>query len=88
MSLFSPAGTNYIVVQDLAAAVAWYIEKLSLRKIKIEMDNPEGCVALGFSPEESALVLGPPFEGPSDELTHMLYASKISKARDFLISRV
>jgi len=25
------------------------------------MDNPEGCVALGFSPEEPALVLGRPF---------------------------
>lgn len=87
MSVLSPAGSNYMVVRDLAAAASWYIEKLGLRKIKIKMDNAENCIALGFSQDEPIMVLGPPYDGPSDELTPMLYASRIKKARDFLLSR-
>jgi hypothetical protein len=52
MSLFEPAGKNYIGVVDLGAATAWYMQKLGLRKVNVEMDNSEGCVALGFEKDE------------------------------------
>jgi hypothetical protein len=60
MSLLRPGGANYIGVRDLAAATAWYMEKLGLRKIEVEMDEPEGCIALGFVKNECAITLGPP----------------------------
>ncbi len=49
MSLFEPAGKNYIGVVDIAAATTWYIQKLGLRKVNVEMDDGENCVALGLS---------------------------------------
>jgi catechol 2,3-dioxygenase-like lactoylglutathione lyase family enzyme len=84
--LISSGGANYIGVRDVAAAAAWYIEKLGLRKIKVEMDEGEGCVALGFSKDEYALTLGPPGK-PTDELNVLLYSSNVKKAREFLSSR-
>ena len=87
MSLLSPASSNYIEVRDLTSATSWYMEKLGLRRVPIKVDGAENCVALGFSQEAPAIVLGPPYDGPSDELTNMLYASRIKKARDFLLSR-
>lgn len=85
MSLLRPAGSNYIGVGDIAAACAWYAEKLGLRKVDIEMDDGEGCVALGFEKDQAAVVLGPP--APTDEFTPMLYTSKVQKAREFLDAR-
>ncbi|MBZ5550799.1 MAG: VOC family protein [Acidobacteriia bacterium] len=85
MSLFAPAGTNYIGVVDMAAATTWYIQKLGLRKVDVELDDGEDCVALGFEKDECALCLGPPGR-PTDELTPMLYSSNLRKAREFLIS--
>jgi catechol 2,3-dioxygenase-like lactoylglutathione lyase family enzyme len=66
MALFSPGGTNYIGVRDLAAATAWYVEKLGLRKVDVELDDGEDCIALGFDKQECALVLGPSGK-PTDE---------------------
>lgn len=86
MSLFEPAGSNYIGVVDIAAATAWYIGKLGLRKVDVEMDNGEGCVALGFEKDEYAFCLGPAGQ-PADELTPMVCSSNLKKAREFLISR-
>jgi hypothetical protein len=60
MSLLRPGGTNHIGVRGLAAATAWYREKLGLPKIDDEMDEPEGCIALGFIKDEYAITLGPP----------------------------
>ncbi len=84
--LISSGGANYIGVRDVVAAAAWYIEKLGLRKITIEMDDGEGCEALGFSKDEYAVTLGPPGK-PRDELTPLLYASNVKKARESLSSR-
>ena len=84
--LKSGGGANYIGVRDLAAATAWYIEKIGLRKIDIEMDEPEGCIALGFSKDEYAFTLGPQGK-PTEELTPRLYASNVKKASEFLSSR-
>ena len=86
MSLLRPGGTNYIGVRDLAAATAWYMEKLGLRKIEVEMDEPEGCIALGFVKNECAITLGPPGKS-TEELAPLLYASNLKRAREFLISR-
>jgi len=88
MSLFKPAGTNYIAVKDSAAAASWYKDKLGLRKINIELDD--GGIALGFSDDQCALVLGsplPPADGPPSGETNMLYASNLKKAREFLSVR-
>ncbi|MFY9562580.1 MAG: VOC family protein [Terriglobales bacterium] len=87
MSLLYNAGSaNYIGVVDIAAATAWYIDKLGLRKVNVELDDGEDCVALGFAKDDYALCLGPPGR-PTDELTPMLNSSNLKKAREFLISR-
>ena len=85
MSLFTPAGSNYIGVTDIAAATTWYIQKLGLRRVDVELDDRQDCVALGFEKHECAVCLGPPGR-PTDELTHMLYSSNLKKARELLIS--
>jgi catechol 2,3-dioxygenase-like lactoylglutathione lyase family enzyme len=87
MSLLRSGGSaNYIGVVDIAAATAWYIEKLGLRKVEVELDDGDGCVALGFSKDEYALCLGPPGRS-SEEFTRSLNASNVKKAREFLIAR-
>ena len=86
MSLFRCEGANYIPVADMAAATAWYADKLGLREIDVEMDDGDGCIALGFSKEEYILCLGPPGRS-SGELTPMLTSSKLEKARESLIAR-
>jgi catechol 2,3-dioxygenase-like lactoylglutathione lyase family enzyme len=84
--LFSAAGANYVGVRDLAAAASWYKERLALREVNVEMDDGEGCIALGFSNEEYIIALGPTGR-PTDELRPLLYTSNIKKAREFLKSR-
>jgi len=79
-------GANYVGVHDLAGSVSWYKDKFGLREIDIEVDESEGCVALGFSNEEYVLELGPTGK-PTDELRPLLFASNIKKAREFLVSR-
>jgi len=86
MSLLSSAGANYIPVRNLESATAWYIEKFALRKIEIEMDDPEGCVALGFTKDEYAFTLGP-LGRSSGELSPMLCASNLKKAHALLLAR-
>jgi len=86
MSLLSGAAANYIPVADIAAATAWYVEKLGLRKVNVELDDGEDSVALGFSKDDCAVCLGPVGRS-SEEFTHMLNSSNLKKAREFLISR-
>jgi len=86
MPLLSGGSANYIPVADIAAATAWYIEKLGLRKVDIELDGGEDCVAVGFSTEDCAVCLGPPGRS-SEEFTHSMNASNVKKAREFLIAR-
>ena len=87
MSLLTIADAFYIGVLDLAAATAWYIEKLGLQKVPVEMDDAEGCVALGFSKkDQTAICLGPRGK-PTEGTTAMLYASNVKKAREVLGSR-
>jgi hypothetical protein len=84
--LYNGGSANYIPVIDMAAATAWYIDKIGLRKVNVEMDEPEGCVALGFAKDDYALCLGPPGR-PTEELTPMFNSANLKKAREFLISR-
>lgn len=56
MSLLEPGEANYIGVRDLPSATAWYIEKLDLRKVQVELDDGENCIAVGFSKEDAAVV--------------------------------
>ncbi len=84
--LMSSGGENYIGVRNVAAASSWYMEKLGLHRVKIEMDDGEGCVALGFSKDECALTIGPAGK-PTEKFTPMLSAPSVRKARDFLNSR-
>jgi catechol 2,3-dioxygenase-like lactoylglutathione lyase family enzyme len=92
MALFYSAGAaNYVGVSDIAAATAWYIEKLGLRKVKVELDNGEDCIALGFDKlgsdkDDCAICLGPR-SGCAEELGPRLYCSSAKKAREFLASR-
>jgi len=87
MSLLAIADSFYIGVLDLTAATAWYIEKLGLQKVPVEMDDAEGCVALGFSKkDQTAIALGPRGK-PTDGTTPMLNASDVKKAREVLSSR-
>jgi hypothetical protein len=48
------------------------------REVPAEMDDPEGCVALGFSKKDQTCiaVLGPQ-DRPTDGTTPMLYAPNI-----------
>lgn len=78
----SSGGATCIGVCNVEAA-AWYVENLGLRKMNIEMDNGEGCIALEFSKDEYAVNLGPPGR-PTKDLTPILYSPNVKKAREFL----
>ena len=80
---FSSGGTNYVGVRDLAASVSWYKEKLGLGEINVEMDEAEGCVALGFSDDEYIVALGPAGK-QTEELRPLLFTRNIKKARDYV----
>jgi len=84
--LFSAGGANYVGVRDLATSASWYKEKLGLREIEAEMDEREGCLALGFSNEEYIITLGPVGK-PTDELRPILFTTNVKKAREFANSR-
>ncbi|MBZ5685968.1 MAG: VOC family protein [Acidobacteriia bacterium] len=83
---FSSGGANYVGVRDLATSVSWYKDKLGLREIDLEMDDSEGCTALGFSDDEYIVELGPPGK-PTEELRPILFTKNIQKARDYVSSR-
>jgi hypothetical protein len=84
--LYSSGGANYIGVADLVSCSAWYIEKLGLRKVKVELDNGEDCIALGFDKDDCAICLGPR-PGSAEELGPRLYCSSAQKARERLAAR-
>ena len=88
MPLLTIADSFYIGVLDVESATSWYIDKLGLQNVPAEMDDPEGCVALGFSKKDQTCiaVLGPQGK-PTDGTTPMLYASNIGKVREVLGSR-
>jgi hypothetical protein len=86
MSALTIADSFYIGVLDLAAATAWYTQKLGLRKVPVKMGEARGCIALGFSKNDDACItLGP--RVPTGGVTPMLYAAKADSARDALSSR-
>lgn len=56
MSVLTIADSFYIGVLDLAAATAWYTEKLGLQKVPLKIDDAEGCIALGFSKNDQTCI--------------------------------
>jgi hypothetical protein len=87
MSLLWVADSFYVGVHDIAAASAWYIEKLGLKRADVELDDGEGCVGLIFPKElPAAIVLGPS-SATTDRTTRTLYTGAIEKARECLSSR-
>jgi hypothetical protein len=87
MSLLWVADSFYVGVTDVAAASGWYIEKLGLKKITVELDEGEGCTALAFPKELPAPIVLGPLRAATDGTTPMLYAANIKKAREWLSSR-
>src|SRR5579864_285192 len=85
MALFTPVGTNYIPVLDLAVAASWYAKIFGLRQRPTQFDDGQKGIELTLS-EEIYFVLGPR-DVPTDHETLMLYTSRIEKARDYLSSR-
>ena len=67
-----------------SASTSWYIEKLGLKKAKIELDEPEGGMALVFPKEVlTAIVPGPPSSSRSENIP-MFYTGDIDGARKWL----
>lgn len=87
MALLTIADSFYIGLLDVASGTSWYIEKLGLQEIPVEIDDPEGCVALGFSQKDQTCIVLGPRGRPTDAQTPMLYAGNVKKARDVLSSR-
>lgn len=85
MSLFTPVGTNYIPVLDLAASASWYANIFALRQRPTQFDDGQTGIELSQS-EELFFVLGPR-DAPGNDETPMLYTSHVEKARKFLLSR-
>ncbi len=85
MSLFRPAGTNYMPVVDLAAATLWYVEKFGLRQQVTKFDDGQKGTELTES-DEVFFVLGPG-NIPTNDETAMLYTSRLEKARKYLTLR-
>ena len=86
MAHFSNGGANYMPVTDIEAAASWYKNIFGLRRVKVELDNGEGCVPLGFVPDECDMVLGPTGQS-SGELTARFFTSNLKKAREHLLSK-
>jgi len=87
MSLLCVADSFYVGVRDLNAATCWYMEKLGLKRTKVDVDEGEGCVALVFPKEApTAIILGPPAQSDV-EPTKMLYTGAIERAHEWLNSR-
>ncbi len=85
-SLFYSGGVNYMPASDPASAATWYREKFGIRPVKVELDDGENCVALGFGEDQCLFVLGP-LGKSSGELTARLFTPNLKKARAHLLSR-
>ena len=85
-SLFRSGGANYMPVSDLQGAAAWYKDKFGLKQVKVELDDGEDCLPLGFSEEECLFVLGPHGKS-SGELSARLFTPNLKKARDYLFAK-
>ena len=87
MSLLRIADSFYVGVRDVKAACSWYVEKLGVKRVGVELDEGEGCVGLAFPKELPVSIVVGPISDTPDQATRMLYASNIRKAREWLASR-
>jgi catechol 2,3-dioxygenase-like lactoylglutathione lyase family enzyme len=87
MSLLTIADSFYIGVGDIAAARTWYIDKLGLQVVSVDLDEPEGCITLGFSKNDQISIVLGPRQVERDQSTPMLYTSNPKKTREILIGK-
>jgi len=88
MPLLTIADSFYIGALDVESATSWYVEKLGIQKVPAELDDSEGCVALGFSKKDQTCIASSDLETSRlMERRPMLYASNINKAREVLGSK-
>ena len=85
-SLFRNGGANYMPLSDIDEAAAWYKEKFGVKKVNIELDDGDDCLALGITDQECLFVLGPRGKS-SGELTARLFTSNLKKAPEHLLSK-
>jgi catechol 2,3-dioxygenase-like lactoylglutathione lyase family enzyme len=86
MSLLYVADSFYVGVRDLNAATSWYMEKLGLKRTKIDVDEEEGCIGLTFSKDVPAPIILGPVSDSEYEPTKMLYTGNIERAHEWLNS--
>jgi hypothetical protein len=46
-------------VTDVEIAAAWYRGRFGIKQVNVEVDDGEGCLALGFDEGNCLFVLGP-----------------------------
>ncbi len=79
------AGSIYIGVRDLKAALAWYKNKFDLREFPGPMDDEIGDAALVSSGEGVFISFGAP--NPANIETRIFYVKNAQKAREWLSAR-
>ena len=87
MSLLWAADSFYIGVRDLQAVTKWYMQKFGLQKIKVELDEGEGCVGLVFPKESPTPIVLGPVTNSAEKTTRMLYTGSIDQAWKWLSSQ-
>lgn len=85
MSSLKFAGSIYIGVRDLKAALAWYKDKFDLREFPGPMDAEIGDAALVSADEEVFISFGAP--NPANVETRMFSVKDAKKAREWLSAR-
>jgi catechol 2,3-dioxygenase-like lactoylglutathione lyase family enzyme len=78
-------GSIYIGVRNMAAALAWYKEKLDLRESPKPMAEEIGDVALVSRDGDAFIAFGEP--NPANVETQILAVGNTQKAREWLAAR-
>ena len=76
-----------IGVSDIAAAIAWYKEKLDLRVAGPVEDGEPGDTELVSRDEETRIVLSPEMGPGQDDPPPILDTANAAKAREWLLAR-
>lgn len=86
MGLLTVGDGIFVGVSDLQAARNWYKEKLGMREVPVEVDEPADAIGLAFDGEDGALIIGSPGSEPPAG-SSILFTRKISKAHAWLNSQ-
>lgn len=85
MSSLRISGSIYIGVRNLDAALAWYKEKLDLRKSPEPVDEEIGDAALVSANGDIFIAFGAP--SPANVETRMFFVRDTKKVREWLAAR-